>query len=150
MFIIQKVKQRGVNVMKKKLALVLACLGLSLGVQGLFNTGLADEDEVDYPAEPIVFTKPVKAVVFDHRLHMEDAGLDCDSCHDDIFEQATGTAEENGDFTMKSLYDGKYCGACHDGDTAFASDTRCAVCHIGVMGYNRMHKVEGVSQGGHH
>ena len=136
--------------MRKKLAIILSIFMVSLGIQGLWSIGFAEEDEADYPTEPIVFTQPVKAVVFDHKMHIEDAGLDCESCHDDIFEQAAGTAEENGDFTMKSLYEGKYCGACHDGDTAFASNTRCAVCHIGVMGYNRMHKVEGASEGGHH
>ncbi len=136
--------------MKKKLAILLGIMMMSLGVQGIISLSLAqDDEEADYPTEPIVFTQPVKAVVFDHKMHIEDAGLDCDSCHDDIFEQAAGTAEENGDFTMKSLYEGKYCGACHDGDTAFASNTRCAVCHIGVMGYNRMHKIEGAESKEH-
>ncbi len=136
--------------MKKKLAILLGIMMMSLGVQGIISLSLAqDDEEADYPTEPIVFTQPVKAVVFDHKMHIEDAGLDCDSCHDDIFEQAAGTAEENGDFTMKSLYEGKYCGACHDGDTAFASNTRCAVCHIGVMGYNRMHKIEGAESEEH-
>ncbi len=136
--------------MKRKLAIVLGILMLGLGVQGIVTLSLAeDEEEADYPTEPIIFTQPVKAVIFDHKIHIEDAGLDCDSCHDDVFEQATGTAEENGDFTMKSLYDGKYCGACHDGDTAFASNTKCAVCHIGVMGYNRIYKVGGQESEGH-
>lgn len=85
----------------------------------------------------IVFTKPVKAVIFEHKNHMAQ-GLDCDSCHSGLFEMATGTAEGNEDFTMDSLYKGKYCGACHDGSTAFASNTRCTVCHIGVKGFNRM------------
>jgi hypothetical protein len=49
-----------------------------------------------------------------------------------------GEAEKNDDFTMKSLYEGKYCGKCHDGSTAFASDTRCNACHIGLKGYERM------------
>jgi len=85
----------------------------------------------------IIFTKPVKAVVFDHKIHVAEAGLECDSCHDGIFEMETGQAESRDDFTMESLYQGKYCGACHDGDTAFASNTRCTLCHIGVKGYMR-------------
>ncbi len=106
---------------------------------GFFMIGsqaLCQEQEED--GGLIVFTRPVKAVVFDHKVHVEDQGLDCDSCHDDPFEMAAGTAEENGDFTMKSLYEGRYCGACHDGETAFASNTRCTACHIGVKGYNRI------------
>ena len=91
------------------------------------------------PHELIVQVEPVKAVIFDHKLHTEGAGMDCDSCHDDIFEMKNGAAAANGDYTMQSLYDGKYCGACHDGEMAFASNTRCTVCHIGVKGFDRMH-----------
>jgi hypothetical protein len=39
---------------------------------------------------------------------------------------------------MATLYEGGYCGACHDGSTAFASDTRCTTCHIGVRGHARL------------
>ena len=85
----------------------------------------------------IVFTKPVKAVVFDHKVHTSQ-GLDCASCHDDVFSMETGASEAKDDFTMDSLYKGKYCSTCHDGKTAFASNTRCTVCHIGVKGHNRL------------
>lgn len=137
--------------MKKKIVLVLSIFVVALGGQSLFSNSLAEEEEADYPTEPIVFTQPVKAVVFDHKFHVEEVGLDCESCHDDLFEQAAGTAEENDDFNMQALYEGKYCGACHDGDSAFASNTKCAVCHIGVMGYNRMHKIDGeAEEKGHH
>lgn len=94
----------------------------------------ADDDE---GGGTIIFTKPVKAVMFEHKAH---SGFSCDDCHDKLFEQAKGTAEAKGDFTMKSLYAGKYCGACHNGETAFASNTKCAVCHIGVKGMNRLNK----------
>lgn len=96
-----------------------------------------DEDTYG-PEAPIVWTKPVKSVVFSHKRHTMDAGLSCDSCHDDLFQMAAGTAEESDDFTMESLYAGKYCGACHDGSTAFASNTRCTTCHIGVKGHKRL------------
>lgn len=133
--------------MKKYLALV-AVFALVGGVILLGHNSWAEDDEEMEHGGTIIFTTPVKAVVFDHQYHL-DMGMECDSCHEDIFEYATGTAEENGDFTMKSLYEGKYCGACHDGETAFASNTKCAVCHIGVKGYNKMHKVEGGEEGGH-
>lgn len=99
----------------------------------------SDYDEDEYgPLAPIVWVKPVKSVVFYHKTHTMDAGLDCDSCHDDLFVMEAGAAEEAEDFTMASLYDGNYCGACHDGSTAFASDTRCTTCHIGVRGHARL------------
>jgi c(7)-type cytochrome triheme protein len=112
-------------------------IALLLGVCLFAFAGQAMGEDEEEDGGTIVFTKPVKAVIFEHKIHME-MGMECDSCHEDIFEMATGTAEENDDFTMKSLYAGKYCGACHDGDTAFASNTRCTACHIGVRGYQRM------------
>ncbi len=91
------------------------------------------------PPKTIIFDTPVKAVIFDHALHTEDMGLDCDSCHQDLFKMKVGTAEEDPHaFVMDALYKGKYCGACHDGDQAFASDTRCTTCHIGVKGFDRL------------
>jgi c(7)-type cytochrome triheme protein len=35
---------------------------------------------------------------------------------------------------MESFYQGKYCGACHNGKDAFASNTQCARCHLRVKG----------------
>ena len=101
-----------------------------------------EQDEYDEdtygPQDPIVWVKPVKSVVFEHKVHTMQGGLECDSCHDDLFEMEAGVAEENEDFTMETLYEGGYCGACHDGSTAFASNTRCTACHIGVRGHARI------------
>lgn len=82
----------------------------------------------------ILYFKPVKSVIFSHEKHND---LDCESCHTGLFGMEALAAQEQPDFTMEALYQGQYCGACHDGDTAFASDTRCATCHEGVKGYNR-------------
>ena len=96
-----------------------------------------DEDKYG-PAHPIVWLKPVKSVIFEHKVHTMEVGLDCESCHDELFEMEAGAAEESEDFTMASLYEGAYCGGCHDGETAFASNTRCTACHIGVRGHARL------------
>jgi c(7)-type cytochrome triheme protein len=90
------------------------------------------------PDDPIVWTKPVKAVVFFHETHGEKSDLKCVSCHDGTFPMQVGVAEKSSNFTMKSIYEGRYCGACHDGDTAFAANTRCNTCHIGRKGYDRL------------
>lgn len=84
----------------------------------------------------ILFTKPVKAVIFSHETHGE--AFECEACHSGLFEMEALAAQKNSDFTMESLYKGQYCGACHDGESAFASDTRCATCHIGVKGYKKL------------
>jgi len=98
----------------------------------------------------IVFTKPVKAVVFDHKMHVDDMGFNCTNCHSDVFKMRIGDAESNPDeYVMEALYKGKYCGACHDGDQAFASDTRCTTCHIGVIGFDRRFAHGDKKKGGH-
>lgn len=81
------------------------------------------------PQEPIVWTSPTKAI-FTHKTHTMDAGLACDTCHDEIFPMEQGATEKTGDFTMKSFKEGKYCGTCHDGNTAFNSSSQCGSCHF--------------------
>jgi len=86
----------------------------------------------------IVYTKPDKAVLFEHNRHVA-MGMECAACHLDLFAMKVGTVEEKPqEFTMDALYKGKFCGSCHDGNEAFASNTRCTTCHIGVKGYQRM------------
>lgn len=86
----------------------------------------------------ILYTEPVKSVVFSHRIHVDKNGLGCDSCHDGLFEMKALAAQDKDNFTMEALYKGEYCGACHDGSMAFASNTQCATCHVGVKGYRRV------------
>lgn len=85
----------------------------------------------------VYFTEPVEAVFFSHRYHVEEMGLGCESCHNGLFEMKALKARKSEDFTMAAFYRGEYCGACHDGQTAFASNTRCASCHVGVKGYRK-------------
>lgn len=127
----------------KKILLMLVFGGCLLSGAVLFagDEGKEKEayDEDAYgPRAPIVWVKPVKSVVFEHKVHTMDAGLDCASCHDELFEMENGVAEGKEDFTMATLYKGGYCGSCHDGSTAFASNTRCTACHIGVRGHARL------------
>ena len=86
----------------------------------------------------IVFEKPVKAVLFEHSRHTDEFGLGCADCHEGLFKMKLGSSEKEPDFNMEAIYQGKYCGACHDGATAFAADTRCTKCRIGVLGYDRL------------
>ncbi len=79
------------------------------------------------PKNPIIMEKPVN-VIFDHRVHTDTVGLECAACHDDLFAMQRGVTKV--DQTMRALAAGKSCGACHDGRSAFASNTRCNACHI--------------------
>lgn len=111
--------------------------------KGAFNTTGPESCKVCHGSDMkqpdmIVFNRPVKGVIFSHKDHV-DMGLDCASCHDKAFEMRIGAAEENpSKFNMQALYSGKYCGVCHNGNIAFASNTRCTSCHIGVKGLEKM------------
>jgi len=99
--------------------------------------GWADDEEVEHGGD-IVYTKPVKAVIFSHKAHTEDLGLQCEWCHEETFEMEALSMQEGADFDMESLCNERYCGTCHNGDVAFSTTTQCARCHIGVKGYNEL------------
>lgn len=104
---------------------------------GLVNSAAAQE----YGGGPIVFIKPVRAVIFEHKFHL-GKNFGCQSCHPDLFPQKAGEVEEKDDFTMASFQQGKYCGKCHDGTIAFSVNTKCNWCHIGVRGHKHLEEYE--------
>jgi len=113
-------------------------LFLSLLVfSGIANTAVPQE----YGGGPIVFIKPVRAVIFEHKFHLGKK-FECQSCHPGLFSQKAGEVEEKEDFTMESFTQGKYCGRCHDGTIAFSANTKCNWCHIGVQGHKHLEEYE--------
>jgi len=110
---------------------------LFLVFQGTGHSTRAQE----YGGGPIVFIKPVRAVIFEHKFHLGKK-FDCQSCHPDLFEQKTGEVEKKDDFIMASFQQGKYCGKCHDGTIAFSVKTKCNWCHIGVQGHKHLEEYE--------
>jgi c(7)-type cytochrome triheme protein len=76
------------------------------------------------PAAPIVY-KPAGAapVSFSHTFHTQV--FECKKCHTVIWPMKKGAKKMN----MDALYDGKFCGTCHNEKEAFAS-TECDKCHI--------------------
>ena len=95
----------------------------------------------EYGGGPIVFIKPVRAVIFEHKFHLGKK-FNCRSCHPDLFAKKAGVVEEKDDFTMESFNQGKYCGKCHDGTAAFSVNTKCNWCHIGVQGHKHLEEYE--------
>lgn len=68
----------------------------------------------------------VSPAVFPHWLHRTRAT--CSVCHDELeFEMQTGSTE----VTEADNRAGRFCGACHDGTTAFALAGNCIRCHSG-------------------
>lgn len=121
--------------MKKntRFLLFFLAMALVLGNSVLF----AEEEEMEHGGD-IIYTKPLKAVIFSHKAHTEDLGLHCSWCHDSTFEMQALNMQEQADFTMESLCNENYCGTCHNGDISFSTTTECARCHIGVKGYNEL------------
>jgi c(7)-type cytochrome triheme protein len=60
--------------------------------------------------------------VFSHETHT--AMFECGSCHPALFKYKKGGSG----MKMDDLYQGKFCGSCHNGQTAFAS-SECQRCH---------------------
>jgi c(7)-type cytochrome triheme protein len=102
----------------------------------LFATTAAEEEH----GGDIVYTKPIKAVIFSHKAHTEDIGMQCEWCHDETFEMEALAMEAEENFNMESLCNESYCGTCHNGDISFSTTVQCARCHIGIKGYDRLVK----------
>jgi c(7)-type cytochrome triheme protein len=70
----------------------------------------------------------MRPVVFPHWFHR--IRFRCKVCHAELgFKMRVGS----NDFNMADIVDGRYCGACHNGDTAWAVD-KCDMCHSGKRG----------------
>jgi len=70
----------------------------------------------------------VRPVVFPHWFHR--VRFRCNVCHQELgFKMRAGS----NDVTMKDISDGKFCGACHNGEIAWSSE-RCELCHTGKAG----------------
>ncbi len=71
------------------------------------------------------------AVTFSHTAHLaqkvDGQAVTCKSCHTKLFKMKKG----GDDITMAAMKEGKFCGGCHDGKTAFAATAaeNCAKCH---------------------
>jgi c(7)-type cytochrome triheme protein len=69
-----------------------------------------------------------RPVVFQHWFHR--IRFRCKVCHAELgFEMRAG----GNLITMDDITAGKFCGACHNGDIAWAPDN-CELCHSGIPG----------------
>lgn len=63
--------------------------------------------------------------VFSHDVHVGSASLKCQDCHAKLY---TNTRQHKAT-TMKTMAQGKSCGACHNGKSAFSVKENCESCH---------------------
>ena len=70
----------------------------------------------------------VRPVVFPHWFHR--IRYRCKVCHHELgFQMRAGS----NDVQMADILDGRFCGMCHDGQTAWGPE-RCDLCHSGRPG----------------
>jgi c(7)-type cytochrome triheme protein len=70
----------------------------------------------------------VRPVVFPHWFHR--IRFRCKVCHAELkIEMRVGA----NDFTMNAISEGKFCGACHNGQIAWSVEN-CDLCHAGIPG----------------
>lgn len=77
-----------------------------------------------HPVKELVFEdKDAGNIAFSHKFH---AGVyTCGDCHTAIYE----TTRSKVKVSMQKMEEGKSCGACHDGKTAFSVKGKCEACH---------------------
>jgi len=68
-------------------------------------------------------------VVFEGTLH-KNKGLKCHDCHTRLFANMKSGSPRTR-MSMKEMYEGNFCGACHNGKEAFSLNDKanCAKCH---------------------
>ncbi|MEE8321048.1 MAG: cytochrome c3 family protein [Gammaproteobacteria bacterium] len=70
----------------------------------------------------------VRPVIFSHWFHR--IRFRCKVCHSELgFEMRAGANL----VTMEEISDGKFCGACHNGEIAWSTEN-CDLCHSGRAG----------------
>ena len=103
--------------------LIALCLGLlTLGAE------LAQAEYGDVVINNYSDKAGMRPAVFPHWFHR--VRFRCNVCHADLeFKFKAG----GNDIDMVKIIDGKYCGACHNGDIAWGVEN-CNLCHSGKPG----------------
>ena len=110
----------------------MGCIGAA-GCKVLLAAGLCVTGSAEYG--DVVLNKRaeregVRPVIFPHWFHR--IRFRCKVCHSELgFEMRAGA----NDVTMNDIVEGKFCGACHNGEIAWSTE-HCDLCHSGLPGLN--------------
>jgi len=101
---------------------------LIVGAAVLVPMLIARAEYADVTINTRAESEGVAPVIYPHWFHR--IRFQCSVCHVDLgIKMGAGTTG----ITMEKLIDGQYCGACHDGETAWSMDN-CDLCHSGKRG----------------
>lgn len=104
---------------------LLACLAI-LGVW--LTSSPASAEYADVVINSRAEKNGMRPVIFPHWFHR--IRFQCRVCHTELgFKMRVGSNV----VTMADIIDGKFCGACHNNEIAWAVD-RCDMCHSGKPG----------------
>ena len=104
-----------------------AFLGLMAGLAMLVITP-AKAEYADVIINNYADAAGMRPVVFPHWFHR--IRFRCKVCHADLgFKFKAGGNK----ITMAKIIEGKFCGACHNGEVAWSVEN-CAMCHSGIPG----------------
>ena len=99
--------------------LLLLCLAFAMPAQGEYGDVVLNRNSDKAGVRPVVFPH------WFHRIRFR-----CKVCHSELaFKMRAGANV----VLMTDIIDGKFCGMCHNGQTAWAAD-RCDLCHSGKPG----------------
>ena len=107
--------------------------GLLIGSLFMFILSLYGSAYASSPENSIEFKgSGAGRVIFKGKDHDWTKGLTCKDCHISIFPFKKPGAEGAAVIKMSDIYEGRYCGACHNGKKAFDAKPKdsCKRCHI--------------------
>lgn len=101
---------------------------LSATLSVLMISNIADAEYADVVLNKRSEIEGVRPVVFPHWFHR--IRFQCRVCHSQLkFEMRVGA----NDVTMDQITQGRFCGACHNGEIAWSVE-HCDLCHSGKAG----------------
>ncbi len=103
--------------------LAVSVIGACLLLAALAGVGAAGEGDIIFQrkGDTDKETPPAQFPHWAHRIRFK-----CYVCHDAIFQMKAGANP----VSMDAILEGKFCGACHDGKTAFSVGFEtCQRCH---------------------
>lgn len=97
-------------------------IGIAVVALGAPVIGAAFPAVLRIPRDETGQANPLPRALFSHRAH---GAFGCFACHPSTFPEIPIA------FTHAQMGQGRFCGHCHDGHTAFAVvGTTCGTCHV--------------------
>ncbi len=104
------------------------CARIALALLGMLLPVAPGAEYGDVVLNRLSERNEMRPVIFPHWFHR--IRFRCKVCHSELgFEMRAGANH----ITMGDIIDGRYCGMCHNGETAWSVDN-CHLCHSGKPG----------------